>query len=465
MSDTQQVLTVEEQLRKALLAIVERAPSTKPEPPIDDWGHYRGSGNEGDIADHVRDWERWEAAEIAGGALFDTRPDGAVDASPKFDKTWCSNCGREFGPGDHGYSHCDQHTPQKPEPSPSVEEERKRGRIPERGTDARDDYYYGLGLQAGAAAESHGEETSFTKIIEDATREPSPSGSETGWVIERGNSDPSEPKYWAAGHSDADRMIAWTSNHMAAIRFSRREDAEAVWKRLFPDIQVRICDHAWGAPPSPSVEPPQSSYADLVWLKCLAEDDNPLINPRVYRSAIRQAATAIETLSQKLADQHARLLNTNDMFDKELDSLRAENERLRRTLTKIDKKIAIAAAMDNHWKELISDVQMLARAALKGTRIMKTVREVIAERLRADGEINGCPPGTPLHDWFGDANSILSALKEAGYAVVPVEPSSPMQAAGSGALGIEGIKSVTSYGAAGRAYVAMVAASQDQGRE
>ena len=142
----------------------------------------------------------------------------------------------------------------KIEPSPSEEEERKRGRIPERGTDARDDYYYGLGLQAGAAAESHGEETSFTKIIEDATREPSPSGSETGWVIERGNSDPSEPKYWAAGHSDADRMIAWTSNHMAAIRFSRREDAEAVWKRLFPDIQVRICDHAWGAPPSPSVE-------------------------------------------------------------------------------------------------------------------------------------------------------------------------------------------------------------------
>ena len=28
---------------------------------------------------------------------------------PKFDKTYCSQCGGEFGPGDSGYSHCDQH--------------------------------------------------------------------------------------------------------------------------------------------------------------------------------------------------------------------------------------------------------------------------------------------------------------------------------------------------------------------
>lgn len=27
----------------------------------------------------------------------------------RFDKTYCSNCGREFGPGDHGFSHCYQH--------------------------------------------------------------------------------------------------------------------------------------------------------------------------------------------------------------------------------------------------------------------------------------------------------------------------------------------------------------------
>ena len=28
---------------------------------------------------------------------------------PKFPVTHCSQCGESFGPGDHGYSHCDDH--------------------------------------------------------------------------------------------------------------------------------------------------------------------------------------------------------------------------------------------------------------------------------------------------------------------------------------------------------------------
>ena len=27
----------------------------------------------------------------------------------KFQKTFCSSCGREFGPGNHGFSHCKDH--------------------------------------------------------------------------------------------------------------------------------------------------------------------------------------------------------------------------------------------------------------------------------------------------------------------------------------------------------------------
>ena len=27
----------------------------------------------------------------------------------KFNDTYCSQCGKSFGPGDHGYSHCDNH--------------------------------------------------------------------------------------------------------------------------------------------------------------------------------------------------------------------------------------------------------------------------------------------------------------------------------------------------------------------
>lgn len=28
---------------------------------------------------------------------------------PKFKETFCSQCGGAFGPGDSGFSHCDQH--------------------------------------------------------------------------------------------------------------------------------------------------------------------------------------------------------------------------------------------------------------------------------------------------------------------------------------------------------------------
>lgn len=31
-------------------------------------------------------------------------------AAPRFPKTYCSQCGGEFGPGDHGYSHCANHS-------------------------------------------------------------------------------------------------------------------------------------------------------------------------------------------------------------------------------------------------------------------------------------------------------------------------------------------------------------------
>ncbi len=40
-----------------------------------------------------------------------------TEKAPRFEKTHCSSCGGEFGPGDSGYSHCDQH------PSPKSEKE------------------------------------------------------------------------------------------------------------------------------------------------------------------------------------------------------------------------------------------------------------------------------------------------------------------------------------------------------
>lgn len=33
----------------------------------------------------------------------------AAHQSPRFPNTGCSQCGGQFGPGDHGYSHCENH--------------------------------------------------------------------------------------------------------------------------------------------------------------------------------------------------------------------------------------------------------------------------------------------------------------------------------------------------------------------
>lgn len=32
---------------------------------------------------------------------------------PRYANVSCSNCGREFGPGDHGFSHCENHANMK----------------------------------------------------------------------------------------------------------------------------------------------------------------------------------------------------------------------------------------------------------------------------------------------------------------------------------------------------------------
>lgn len=68
---------------------------------------------------------------------------------------------------------------------------------------------------------------------------------ESGWVIEHGESDTSRPLYFA-GHKfraeeGPNQNNPWSYDHMEAIRFSRKEDAENMG--LLTD--VRICKHGW----------------------------------------------------------------------------------------------------------------------------------------------------------------------------------------------------------------------------
>jgi len=63
---------------------------------------------------------------------------------------------------------------------------------------------------------------------------------ETGWVIEHGRSQQSDPEYWAA--------TCFVRDNSKAIRFARKEDAERVANALgggFPEGYHRIADHMW----------------------------------------------------------------------------------------------------------------------------------------------------------------------------------------------------------------------------
>lgn len=66
---------------------------------------------------------------------------------------------------------------------------------------------------------------------------------ESGWLIEAATSPVSSPDYFAAGEDG----LVYTINHHAALRFARKEDAEAFALMSFGSLDgVRIAFHEWG---------------------------------------------------------------------------------------------------------------------------------------------------------------------------------------------------------------------------
>ncbi|MCK9994030.1 MAG: hypothetical protein Dbin4_02550 [Alphaproteobacteria bacterium] len=65
--------------------------------------------------------------------------------------------------------------------------------------------------------------------------------SEFAWVIERGDSQSCDPTYWA-GLSRLDSK--WSQDHMEAVRFARKQDAEKVACGLGHGYH-RVCAHGW----------------------------------------------------------------------------------------------------------------------------------------------------------------------------------------------------------------------------
>ena len=61
------------------------------------------------------------------------------------------------------------------------------------------------------------------------------------WVIEGGWTDIYKPEYWVGSS-------AWSGDHMRALRFARRQDAQQAADLMLAGVNVRICEHAWNVP-------------------------------------------------------------------------------------------------------------------------------------------------------------------------------------------------------------------------
>lgn len=70
---------------------------------------------------------------------------------------------------------------------------------------------------------------------------------ESGWVIEKGDSEVSRPKYWIGF---VQCKSQWSFDNLKAIRFARRDDALAIRTCVEADHRWdgthRVAEHGWG---------------------------------------------------------------------------------------------------------------------------------------------------------------------------------------------------------------------------
>jgi hypothetical protein len=60
-------------------------------------------------AEELQEWFDAKATAEQDGTADEARTAYYVTRLPRFKNVSCSNCGGEFGPGDSGFSHCDNH--------------------------------------------------------------------------------------------------------------------------------------------------------------------------------------------------------------------------------------------------------------------------------------------------------------------------------------------------------------------
>lgn len=81
--------------------------------------------------------------------------------------------------------------------------------------------------------------------------QPAQDGTAFAWVIERGDSQPCAPTYWTGPNNGG----GWSQDHMDAVRFARKQDAERVACQLGQGYH-RVCEHGWCGGPLPAPPAP-----------------------------------------------------------------------------------------------------------------------------------------------------------------------------------------------------------------
>lgn len=76
-----------------------------------DWSIGCWNRNLYDSQSHIGDWVNDDGTESTPFMLKPTHWMPLPELPAKFSTVSCSQCGREFGQGKHGYSHCEDHTP------------------------------------------------------------------------------------------------------------------------------------------------------------------------------------------------------------------------------------------------------------------------------------------------------------------------------------------------------------------
>jgi len=63
----------------------------------------------GELRKKLIEWEDTRPLTEHESSMIDDAWEKHKASAPRFNETFCSNCGGGFGPGDHGFSHCESH--------------------------------------------------------------------------------------------------------------------------------------------------------------------------------------------------------------------------------------------------------------------------------------------------------------------------------------------------------------------